>query len=244
MADNADVPDSTVRTVWKRHDLKPHIVRRFKLSNDPAFVEKTTDIVGLYMDPPQNAVVFSVDEKSQIQALDRSQPILPIRPGLPEHQSHDYRRHGTTTLFAALDVANGRVLSQFQERHRAEEFIQFLDEIDAQTPTCLDVHVIVDNYSAHKTVEVEAWLAEHPRFTMHFTPTGSSWLNMVERVFSKLTEERIRRGAFRSVEELETAIESWLDELNEHPKPFKWVKTADEIVRKVEKYRRTYHAPH
>lgn len=244
MAKRMDVSDSTIRAVWKRHDLKPHVVRKFKLSKDPEFVEKMQDIVALYLDPPTNALVFSLDEKSQIQALDRSRPILPIREGLPEHQTHDYKPHGTTNLFAALNVATGRVLSQFHERHRHQEFLLFLEEVERHTPKGLDVHVILDNSSTHKTPEVDAWLAEHPRVTLHFTPTGSSWINMVERVFGRVTEEQIRRGAFKSVEQLEAAIQAWLDEHNENPQPFKWVKTADEIIRKVEKYRRTYAALH
>jgi transposase len=244
MAKRVGTTDSNIRIIWKRHDLKPHLVRKFKLSNDPDFVEKVHDIVGLYLNPPDNAIVFSLDEKSQIQALDRSQPILPIRPGLPEHQAHDYKRHGTTSLFAAMDVASGKTIAQLHLRHRAAEFIDFLEEIDRQTPDDKELCVILDNYITHKTKAVNDWLEDHPRFKFFFTPTGSSWINMVERLFSKLTTERIRRGVFRSVENLEDAIVAWVNEHNADPRPFKWTKSAKEIVRKVEKYRRTYAALH
>jgi len=244
MARIAGVKSSTVRQVWAKHDLKPHIVRTFKLSKDPEFEEKVEDIVGLYLNPPDRAIVLSMDEKSQIQALDRSRPILPIRPGLPEHQSHDYKRHGTTTLFAALNVQNGEVIGQLHERHRAIEFIAFLDEIDVNTPKERDLHIIIDNYQTHKTKEVKEWLANHPRFVLHFTPTGSSWINMVERLFGKLTEERIRRGVFKSVPELNKAITDWLDAHNENPKPFRWTAKAADIIRKVGKYQRIYRTLH
>lgn len=244
MAKHVGTTDSNIRIIWKRHDLKPHLVRKFKLSNDPEFVEKVHDIVGLYMNPPDNAIVFSLDEKSQIQALDRSQPILPIRPGLPEHQAHDYKRHGTTSLFAAMDIASGKTIAQLHPRHRAAEFIEFLDEMDRQTPAEKDLYVILDNYITHKTKEVNEWLEAHPRFKFFFTPTGSSWINMVERLFSKLTTERIRRGVFKSLEELEAAIVGWINDHNDDPLPFKWTKSAKEIVRKVKKYRRTYAALH
>jgi len=244
MAERVGTTDSNIRIIWKRHDLKPHIVRNFKLSTDENFEEKVTDIVGLYLDPPENAIVLSVDEKSQIQALDRSQPILPIRPGLPEHQAHDYKRHGTTSLFAALDVATGKTIAQLHERHRTTEFIEFLDEIDRQTPNHLNVCVVLDNYITHANSRVEQWLEQHPRFRFYFTPTGSSWINMVERLFSKLTTERIRRGVFKSVAALEDAIVDWVNAHNDDPKPFKWTKSAKEIIRKVDKYRRTYAALH
>ena len=244
MAKTAGVKKSTVEQVWKKHDLKPHVVRTFKLSKDPNFEEKVEDIVGLYLDPPERAIVLSMDEKSQIQALDRSQAILPIRPGLPEHQSHDYRRHGTTTLFAALNVQTGEVISQFHERHRASEFIEFLKQVDRSTPKKRELHIIVDNYRTHKTAEVQAWLAKHPRFVLHFTPTGSSWINMVERLFGKLTEERIRRGAFRSVPQLEKAIKEWLAAHNKDPRPFHWTAKAADIIRKVRKYRAIYRTLH
>lgn len=233
-----------VQRVWKKHDLRPHVVRTFKLSKDPNFVEKVEDVVGLYLDPPDKALVLSVDEKSQIQALDRSRPILPIREGLPEHQTHDYKRNGTTTLFAALDAATGNVISRFKKRHRHQEFIAFLKHIDEATPPELDLHLILDNYGTHKTPAVKRWLKRHPRFHLHFVPTGSSWLNLVERLFRDVTEQRVRRGAFKSVPELEAAIQAWLDERNDDPKPFQWTKTVDEILRKVEKYKRIYDALH
>lgn len=244
MAKTAGVKKSTVEQVWKKHDLKPHVVRTFKLSKDPKFEEKVEDIVGLYLNPPERAIVLSMDEKSQIQALDRSRPILPIRPGLPEHQSHDYKRHGTTTLFAALNVQTGEVISQFHERHRADEFIEFLKQVDRKAPKKRELHIIVDNYRTHKTADVQAWLSKHPRFILHFTPTGSSWINMVERLFGKLTEERIRRGAFKSVPQLEKAIKEWLDAHNEDPKPFRWTAKAADIIRKVRKYRAIYRTLH
>lgn len=244
LAKHLDVPPATVQRVWKLHDLKPHLVRNFKLSKDPRFVEKLEDVVGLYLDPPEKAIVLSVDEKSQIQALDRTRPLLKVRPGLPEHQTHDYKRHGTTTLFAALEVATGAVITKFKKRHRHQEFIAFLREIDEKTPAGLDLHVVLDNYGTHKTPQVQRWLKKHPRFHLHFVPTGSSWLNLVERLFRELTEQRIRRGTFTSVPELEAAIQAWLDEYAKDPKPFKWTKTVDQILRKVEKYRRTFDALH
>lgn len=244
LAKHLDVPQATVQRVWQRHDLKPHIVRTFKLSKDPRFAEKLEDVVGLYLDPPEKALVLSLDEKSQIQALDRTRPLLKVRPGLPEHQTHDYKRHGTTTLFAALELATGMVITKFKKRHRHQEFITFLAEVDARTPAELDLHVILDNYGTHKTPAVQRWLKRHPRFHMHFIPTSSSWLNLVERLFRELTEQRIRRGTFTSVPELEAAIQAWLDEYAKDPKPFKWTKTVDEILRKVEKYRRTFDTLH
>lgn len=244
LARHLHVPPATVQRVWKRHDLKPHLVRTFKLSKDPHFVEKLEDVVGLYLNPPDQALVLSLDEKSQIQALDRTRPLLPVRPGLPAHQTFDYKRHGTTTLFAALDTLTGVVITKFKKRHRHQEFITFLSEIDSKTPRELDLHVILDNYGSHKTPHVKRWLEGHQRFHLHFTPTGSSWLNLVERLLRELTTQRIRRGAFRSVPELEAAIQDWLDEHNADPKPFKWTATVDEILRKVEKYRRTYDTLH
>src|SRR5687768_9646979 len=244
LAKHLDVPQATVQRVWKRHDLKPHIVRTFKLSKDPHFVEKLEDVVGLYLDPPKRALVLSLDEKSQIQALDRSRPRLKVRPGLPEHQTHDYKRHGTTTLFAALELATGSVITKFKKRHRHQEFITFLREIDEKTPADLDLHVILDNYGTHKTPEVQRWIKKHPRFHLHFIPTSSSWLNLVERLFRNLTDQRIRRGTFTSVPQLEAAIQAWLDEYAKDPKPFKWTKTVDEILRKVAKYRRTFDTLH
>lgn len=244
MARAANTDKGTVARVWKKHDLKPHVVRTFKLSNDPEFEEKVEDIVGLYLSPPDNAIVLSVDEKSQIQALDRSQPILPIRPGLPEHQTHDYTRHGTTTLFAALNVETGHVITRLEERHRAVEFLRFLKTIDRQTPKDKDIHIIIDNYRTHKTKEVQEWLERHPRFALHFTPTGSSWINLVERIFGKITAERIRRGAFKSVPDLNRAIKAWFEEHNANPKPLIWTAKADVIIRKVRKYRETYRTLH
>lgn len=244
LARHLDVPPATVQRVWKRHGLKPHLVRAFKLSNDPHFVEKLEDVVGLYLDPPDRALVLSMDEKSQIQALDRTRPLLPVRPGLPAHQTFDYRRHGTTNLYAALVVATGDVITLFKKRHRHQEFIAFLEEVDGRTPTDLDLHMILDNYGSHKTPQVRRWLRRHPRFHLHFVPTGSSWLNAVERLLREVTAQRIRRGTFRSVPELEAAIQAWLDDYRKNPKPFKWTKTVDEILRKVEKYRRTFDTLH
>jgi len=196
-------------------------------------------IVGLYLNPPDKAIVLSVDEKSQIQALDRTQPILPLRPGLPERQTHDYERHGTTTLFAALDVAAGKVIGDCQPRHRHQEFLRFLAKIDAATPAGMPVHLILDNYGTHKHPEVKAWFAEHPRYQVHFTPTSASWLNQVERWFAEITRKRIRRGTFRSVRELEKAIRDYIRAHNKAPQPFQWVATANKIVAKVRKYKRT-----
>jgi len=244
LAKHLHVPPATVQRVWRRHDLKPHLVRSFKLSKDPRFVEKLEDVVGLYLDPPDHALVLSLDEKSQIQALDRTRPLLPVRPGLPAHQTFDYKRHGTTTLFAALDLLTGAVITRFKKRHRHQEFLTFLREIDEKTPPELDLHVILDNYGSHKTPHVERWLKRHRRFHLHFIPTGSSWLNVVERLFRELTTQRIRRGAFRSVPELEAAIQGWLDERNADPRPFKWTATVEGILRKVEKYRRTFDTLH
>lgn len=244
LAKHLGCPPVTVQRVWRRHDLKPHLVHTFKLSKDPHFVEKLEDVVGLYLNPPDKALVLSLDEKSQIQALDRTRPMLPVRPGLPAHQTFDYKRYGTTTLFAALNMLTGVVVTKFKKRHRHQEFITFLNEIDAKTPPDLDLHVILDNYGAHKTPHVQRWLKRHPRFHLHFVPTGSSWLNLVERLFREVTSQRIRRGTFKSVPELEAAIQDWLDAHNADPKPFKWTATVDEILRKVNKYKRIYDALH
>lgn len=244
LAKHLGCPPATVQRVWKRHDLKPHLVRTFKLSKDPHFVEKLEDVVGLYLDPPDQALVLSLDEKSQIQALDRTRPLLPVRPGLPAHQTFDYKRHGTTTLFAALDLLTGAVITRFKKRHRHQEFLTFLNEIDVKTPPELDLHVVLDNYGSHKTPHVQRWLKRHPRFHLHFVPTGSSWLNLVERLFRELTSQRIRRGTFKSVPELEAAIQGWLDEHNADPKPFRWTATVNEILRKVDKYKRIYDTLH
>ena len=223
---------SSVERIWAEAGLKPHLVRRFKISNDPQFEEKVTDVVGLYMNPPDRALVLCVDEKSQIQALDRTQPGLPLKKGRAATMTHDYKRHGTTTLFAALDVKSGLVIGECQPRHRAKEFIRFLKRIDRCVQKHLDVHLVLDNYGTHKTPEVKAWLAKHPRFNLHFTPTSASWLNLVERFFAEITTKRIRRGAFTSVAELKEAIHDYLDRHNADPKPFVWTKTADAILAK------------
>jgi transposase len=217
--------------------LKPHLCRTFKVSNDPHFVEKLIDVVGLYLDPPEHALVLCVDEKSQIQALDRTQPSLPIYPGRCATMTHDYKRNGTTTLFAALDMLEGRLIAQCMPRHRHQEFIKFLKQIDAETSPELDLHLIVDNYATHKHPNVKAWLKRHSRFHLHFIPTSSSWLNMVERWFREITDKRIRRGAFKSVEQLIGAIRAFIDEHNKDPKPFVWTAKAEEILEKVRKAR-------
>jgi transposase len=239
MASSQKVSPATVLRIWKRHKLQPHRVESFKFSNDPDFAPKVRDIVGLYMNPPDNAILLSVDEKSQIQALDRTQPILPLRPGLPERQTHDYKRHGTTTLFAALNVLQGTVIGECQSRHRHQEFLRFLGRIDQSVEAGLDVHLVLDNYGTHKHPEVKKWLAERPRYHVHFTPTGSSWLNQIERWFAEITRKRIRRGTFRSVRELTKAIHDYIRTYNHNPRPFHWVASASRIIRKVNKYRRT-----
>lgn len=223
----------TVQRIWVQHRLKPHRLETFKFSNDPQFVEKLRDVVGLYLNPPDHALVLSVDEKSQIQALDRTQPLLPLRPGIPARQTHDYKRHGTTTLFAALNMLDGKVIGQCMPRHRGKEFVKFLKTIDAQTPADLDLHLIVDNYSTHKSPQVKRWLARHKRFHLHFVPTSSSWLNMVERWFGQITQKRIRRGTFKSVQQLIDAITDYLENHNGDPKPFVWTKDADMILAKI-----------
>ncbi|WP_436103673.1 IS630 family transposase, partial [Pararhizobium sp. LjRoot238] len=216
---------TSVQRIWSAHGLKPHLTKTFKLSNDKQFVEKVTDVVGLYLDPPDRALVFSVDEKSQIQALDRTQPGLPMKKGRAGTMTHDYKRHGTTTLFAALDVATGRVIGECMKRHRHQEWLKFLRLIDRSTPKGFDLHLIADNYATHKHPAVKAWLAKHPRFHMHFTPTSASWLNQVERFFGLITGDRIRCGVFKSVAELEGAIQDYLDHHNADPKPFVWTKS-------------------
>jgi len=225
-----------VQEIWRAFRLQPHRTETFKLSKDPLLVPKVRDIVGLYMNPPDHAVVLCVDEKSQIQALERTQPLLPLRPGSPEKRSHDYTRHGTTTLFAALDTKTGEVIGELRRRHRATEFKAFLKIIDERVPVGVDVHVICDNYGTHKSPVVSRWLKQHPRFHMHFTPTYSSWMNLVERWFAELTEKAIRRGSHRNVRELETAIRGYLDASNESPKPFIWTKTADQILAKIARF--------
>jgi transposase len=222
-----------VQRIWKAHRLQPHRLQTFKLSRDPQFVEKLRDVVGLYLNPPEHALVLSVDEKSQIQALDRTAPLLPLRPGIPARQSHDYTRHGTTTLFAALSLLDGKIIGQCLPRHRSREFIRFLDQIDGQTPAQLDLHLIVDNYATHKSPPVKRWLKRHPRFHFHFIPTSSSWLNLVERWFGQITRKRIRRGTFQSVPELIAAIEAYLSEHNQNPKTFAWTKSAEAILSKI-----------
>jgi transposase len=230
LANATGMSQSTVSRIWRAFGLKPHLTETFKLSPDPQFVEKVRDIVGLYVNPPEGALVLCVDEKSQIQALDRTAPVLPLRPGTPERRTHDYVRNGTTNLYAALDVASGKVIANLTARHRAIEFRKFLNLINRNVPAGLDVHVIVDNSSTHKTPEIHRWLLRHPRFTLHFTPTYSSWLNLVERWFAELTDKWLRRGTHRSTKDLESAISSWIANWNEDPRPFVWHKTADEIL--------------
>lgn len=232
MAAATGISPSSVGRIWREAGLKPHRVDTFKVSNDPHFEEKVADVVGLYMRPPDKALVLCVDEKSQIQALDRTQPGLPMKKGRAATMTHDYKRHGTTTLFAALDVKSGIVIGECQPRHRAKEFIRFLRKIDRTVQKHLDLHLIMDNYGTHKTLEVKAWLVKHPRFKLHFIPTSSSWLNLVERFFAEITGKRIRRGAFQSVAELEQAIEDYLNRHNASAKPYVWTKTAGEIIAK------------
>ena len=224
-----------VQRLWQRYDIQPHRVEKFKISNDPKFEDKVRDVVGLYLDPPDRALVLCVDEKSQIQALDRTAPILPLRPGLPERQTHDYKRHGTTTLFAAFDVLEGKVIGRCMQKHRHQEFIRFLNQIEAQVPAKKAVHVVLDNYATHKHPKVRKWLDRHPRFTFHFTPTSSSWLNAVEGFFAKLSRRRLKRGVFRSVRELKATINRFLDETNSDPKPFTWTADRDKIVAAVKR---------
>jgi transposase len=227
---------SSVHRVWRAFALAPHRSESFKLSTDPLFIDKVRDIVGLYLNPPDKALVLCVDEKSQIQALDRSQPILPMRPGQVERRVHDYKRNGTTSLFAALNAKTGKVISQLHRRHRALEFRKFLAKIEAEVPPGFVIHLILDNYATHKTAAIHRWLLKHPRFHLHFTPTSSSWLNLVERWFALLTEQQLRRGVFRSISNLETTIRNYIDAHNEEPKPFIWTKTADEILASVARF--------
>lgn len=236
MAARCGLSQSTIGRIWRAFGLQPHRAETFKLSRDPLFIDKVRDIVGLYLDPPDRALVLSVDEKSQIQALDRSQPLLPMRPGQVERRTHDYVRHGTTSLFAALDVKTGEVIGQCHRRHRAAEFRKFLDAIEAAVPEDLDVHLVVDNYATHKTPVIRRWLAKRPRYHMHFTPTGASWLNQVERWFALLTQKQIRRGVHRSTRALEAAIMQYIAIANEQPKPFVWTKSADEILASVQRF--------
>ena len=236
MAREMGMSQTAVTRIWHAFGLQPHRQETFKLSTDPLFVDKVRDIVGLYLDPPTKALVLCVDEKSQIQALDRTQPILPLAPGIPERRTHDYMRHGTTTLFAALDIASGEVIGELHRRHRSSEFLQFLRTIDANVPAALDVHLVMDNYGTHKTPTVKEWFARHPRFHVHFTPTSASWINQVERWFATLTEKQIRRGTHRSTRQLEQAIRAYLDSYNADPKPFVWSKSADDILASIERF--------
>lgn len=236
MARASGLSTSTVQRIWRAFGLQPHRLETFKLSTDPDFVTKVRDVVGLYMSPPEHAIVLCVDEKSQIQALDRSQPMLPMRPGQPARRSHDYTRHGTTSLFAALDVATGRVIGKCYPRHRATEFRRFLDEIEANVPTDLDIHLVMDNYATHKTALIRSWLAKRPRWHVHLTPTSSSWLNQVERFFALLTERQIRRGVHRSLDALHHAIASFIAQHNADPKPFRWTRSANDILASIERF--------
>jgi transposase len=236
MAERTGLSKSTIGRIWRDFGLKPHRAETFKLSTDPLFVDKVVDVVGLYHNPPERAVVLCVDEKSQVQALDRSQPVLPMMPGMPQRRTHDYVRNGITSLFAAFNIADGTVISELHRQHRATEFKKFLTTIDKAVPAELDVHLVCDNYGTHKTPAIKAWLAKHPRFHVHFTPTGSSWINQVERWFGYLTEQLIRRGVHKSVQALESDIRAWIRDWNHNPKPFVWVKTAEEILDSLARY--------
>jgi transposase len=236
LAREVGLTQSAVLRIWKAFGLQPHRQETWKLSKDPQFIDKVRDVVGLYLNPPERAVVLCVDEKSQIQALDRTAPILPMLPGVPERATHDYRRAGTSSLYAALDIITGQVIGALHSRHRAIEFKQFLATIDRQVPAELDVHLVLDNSSTHKTPAIQRWLAAHPRFVMHFTPTSSSWLNLVERWFAELTTKKLRRGAHRSVRQLNTDIRAWIETWNDSPRPFVWTKTADEILDSIARY--------
>jgi len=233
MAKEMGVGHMTIHRIWKAHQLKPHLIKTFKISKDKHFAEKLRNVVGLYLNPPEHALVLCVDEKSQIQALDRTQPSLPIKKGRCGTMTHDYKRHGTTTLFAALNVLDGKVIGTCMKRHRHQEYLKFLRKIDRETPKELDLHLIVDNYATHKHQKVKQWLLKHPRFHIHYTPTSCSWLNLIERFFSEITTKRIRRGVFRSVLELIQAIDEYLELHNADPKPFTWTKTADKIIKKL-----------
>lgn len=239
MAGSQGMSKSTIANIWQSHNLKPHRSKSFKLSRDPKFLEKLTDVVGLYIHPPDGAIVLCVDEKTQIQALNRTQPGLPIVPGRCGTMTHDYKRHGTTTLFAAMELLQGKVIGSFQKRHRHQEFIRFLRQIDSEFPGSTKLHVVIDNYAAHDHDDVKAWLINHPRFVIHHVPTSCSWLNLVERWFAELTNKRIRRGSFLSVEELIAAINDFLTNWNTHPKAFIWTATVDAIMAKISKCRQT-----
>jgi len=244
MAAATGLSKATIQRLWSAHGLQPHRNETFKLSRDPQFLAKLEDVVGLYLDPPEKAIVFSVDEKSQIQALDRTQPGLPMKKGRAGTMTHDYKRNGTTTLFAALNVATGEVVGECYERHRHDEFLIFLKKLDRQTPRELALHLIVDNYATHKHPAVQAWLAKHPRVQLHFTPTSASWLNLVERFFAEITQNRIRRGVFKSVAELETAIAAYLDHRNQQPRPFTWTASVETIIAKVGRAKATLETLH
>jgi transposase len=237
MAKAVGISHTSVQRIWAEHGLKPHLVATFKVSNDPRFAEKVEDVIGLYLNPPDKALVLSVDEKSQVQALDRTQPGLPMKKGRAGTMTHDYKRNGTTTLFAALNVLDGTVIGQCMKRHRHQEFLRFLRKLDRETPKRLDIHLIVDNYATHKHAKVKAWLAKHPRFHLHFTPTSASWLNQVERFFAEITSNAIRRGVFKSVPELEATIDDYLAKHNQTAKPFTWTATAHDIREKVDRAR-------
>jgi transposase len=236
MAQATGMSQTAIVRIWRDFGLQPHRTESFKLSNDPLFIDKVKDVVGLYLNPPEAAVVLCTDEKAQIQALDRTQPILPMRPGIPERRTHDYRRYGTTSLFAALDLVSGQVISECHRQHRTSEFRRFLQRIDREVPAELDVHLVVDNYSTHKTPAIKRWLLQHPRFQLHFVPTYSSWLNLVERWFAELTEKWIRRGTHRSTLALERSIREWVADWNQNPRPYIWTKTAEEILDSLRAY--------
>ncbi len=239
LAEAQGISKSTINNIWQSHHIKPHRTKTFKLSRDPKFLEKMTDVIGLYLNPPDNAIVLCVDEKSQIQALDRTQPGLPIKKGRCGTMTHDYKRNGTTTLFAALDVLHGKVIGDCYKRHRHQEFVKFLRRIDREFPGSTPLHMVIDNYGTHKTPEVQLWLKKHPRFVVHFVPTSSSWLNLIERWFGQLTQKRIRRGSFLDVADLIAAIEEFLAAWNEKPKPFVWTATVESIVAKLSRCRQT-----
>jgi transposase len=236
MARRSGLSESTIGRIWRKFELKPHLTEGFKLSTDPLFIEKVVDVVGLYHNPPERAVVLCVDEKTQVQALDRSQPVLPMMPGMPERRTHDYARHGTTSLFAAFNIADGTVISELHRRHRAAEYLKFLRAIDKAVPAELDVHVVCDNLATHKTTAVRDWIARRPRFHVHFTPTGSSWINQVERWFAYLTTQLLQRSAHKSVQALEADVRDWIAQWNADPRPFAWKKTAEEILDSLARY--------
>jgi len=245
MAAVSGVPRTSIARIWRAFGLKPHLTETFKLSTDPWFTEKVRDITGLYLNPPDRAIVLSVDEKSQVQALDRTQPLLPLAPHQAEQHTHDYIRHGTTSLFAALNVATGKIIGQCHRRHRHQEFIKFLNTIADQLPLDQEIHIVIDNYATHKTPRVKTWFLKHPNWHIHFTPTSSSWINQIERFFAEITEKRIRRGVFRSVDSLEKAIMDYLDHRNKNPKPFVWTATADRILESMsKKLKRINGSPH